>query len=323
MKTNRILEENGFTKEGEYCGDNAAYADSEAVTINESLISQAIDNCLERTETAIGESEATKAEITANPVCYEDASAAVNVSIDDVNSKRQASTRPEGGSEEKGKRKYVHNTVAEVSGNNQSYILNGFGIRTVLFYLIAFLFNNDLVGKRIQFFTDGHTILNKTIIKCFAWYSNIGIILDWYHLVKKCKEQLSMGMKGRDVRNEVLRQLMPLLWLGLTDRAILLLSKLNDANVKNQSAIKKLIAYLERNSAYIPSYATRKELGLTNSSNRGEKANDLIVSARQKDNGMSWSKTGSVTLAALTALKRNNEFMSWFENREIELKFAA
>jgi len=35
------------------------------------------------------------------------------------------------------------------------------------------------------------------------------------------------------------------------------------------------------------------------------KANDLIVSGRQKDNGMSWSKTGSVTLASLTALKRN------------------
>ena len=27
------------------------------------------------------------------------------------------------------------------------------------------------------------------------------LILDWYHLEKKCKEQLSIGMKGRDVRN--------------------------------------------------------------------------------------------------------------------------
>jgi len=323
MKTDRILKENGFTKEGEYCEDNPAYADNKPVTINESIIGQATDKCLERIEAAIGKSEEIKTEILSNPVCYEDASSAVNVSIDDVNSKRQASTRPEGGSDEKGKRKYIHNTVAEVSGGDQSYILNGFGIRTVLCYLIAFLFNNDLIGKRIQFFTDGHTILNKTIIKCFAWYSNVGIILDWYHLVKKCKEQLSMGMKGRDARNAILRELMPLLWLGLTGRAILLLSELNDADIKNISAIKKLIAYLERNALYIPSYAIRKELGLRNSSNIGEKANDLVVSGRQKDNGMSWSKRGSVALAALTALKRNNEYMRWFNNREIEFKFVT
>jgi hypothetical protein len=39
----------------------------------------------------------------------------------------------------------------------------------------------------------------------------------------------------------------------------------------------------------IPVYAVRRQLGLRNSSNRGEKANDLLVAARQKHNGMSWS----------------------------------
>ncbi len=63
--------------------------------------------------------------------------------------------------------------------------------------------------------------------------------------------------------------------------------------------------------------------GLRNSSNIGEKANDLVVSDRQKHNGMSWSKAGSVALASLSALKRNNEYMRWFQKREIEMKFAA
>ena len=81
-------------------------------------------------------------------------------------------------------------------------------MKTVLSYLIAFLFNNGLTGNRFQFFTDGHTILNKAIIKSFSWYKNIGIILDWYHLEKKCKEQLSMALKGREIRNQVLEQLM-------------------------------------------------------------------------------------------------------------------
>ncbi len=51
--------------------------------------------------------------------------------------------------------------------------------------------------------------------------------------------------------------------------------------------------------------------------------NDLIVSERQKNNGMSWSKPGSIALASITALKRNREAKNWFENRKIEFKLAA
>ena len=201
--------------------------------------------------------------------------------------------------------------------------MNGYGIRTVLCYLTAFLFNNSLIGNRIQFFTDGHTTLNAIIIKCFAWYANIGIILDWYHLDKKCKEMLSMGMKGRDLRNAILEGLLPLLWLGLTDLAIALLSDIENAEIKNMTVIEKLKKYLQRNKPYIPCFAIRKELGLRNSSDRGEKGNDLVVSDRQKHNGMSWSKEGSVALASLTALNRNKEYMKWFKKRVVEMKFAA
>jgi hypothetical protein len=51
--------------------------------------------------------------------------------------------------------------------------------------------------------------------------------------------------------------------------------------------------------------------------------NDLLVSHRQKHKGMSWSVTGSSALAALEALKRNNEYQYWFEYHEIQLKQAA
>ena len=87
--------------------------------------------------------------------------------------------------------------------------------------------------------------------------------------------------------------------------------------------MKKLVEYLKRNTPYIPCYAIRKELGLCNSSAIGEKMNDLIVSDRQKHNGMSWSRDGSVALASITALKRNNESKKWFEEQEIDYKLAA
>jgi hypothetical protein len=81
--------------------------------------------------------------------------------------------------------------------------------------------------------------------------------------------------------------------------------------------------YLERNTPYIPCYAIRKKLGLRNSSSIGEKMNDLIVSSRQKHNGMSWSKDGSVALATITSLKRNRENNKWFEERELNYKLAS
>ena len=51
--------------------------------------------------------------------------------------------------------------------------------------------------------------------------------------------------------------------------------------------------------------------------------NDLIVSNRQKHNGMSWSKSGSVALATVTALKRNNESDKWFREKKLNFKLAA
>jgi hypothetical protein len=57
------------------------------------------------------------------------------------------------------------------------------------------------------------------------------------------------------------------------------------------------------------------------SSNRVEKANDLVVSDRQKHNGMSWSESGSTSLATVTSTHLNNEHMSWLLNQEITFQF--
>jgi hypothetical protein len=40
-------------------------------------------------------------------------------------------------------------------------------------------------------------------------------------------------------------------------------------------------------------------------------------------NGMSWSKSGSVALASVTALKRNKECDRWFEKHQLNFKLAA
>ena len=313
-RTRRILEKNGFSEDGVYHGNNPEYARNQPATLNEEKIREAAEKCI---------ADDIREEALKNPVCYEDPEKTTNVSIDDVNVKRQEESRQKGGRSEERKLKYVHNTIAHVSNEDGAYTLNGYGIRTVLYYLIAFIFNNGLIGSRLQFFTDGHTTLNNTIFKCFNWFKNMGIILDWYHLEKKCKEQLSMAMKGRIVRNDTLERLLPLLWNGLTDKAIALLEGLECNQIKKESVLQKLVEYLYRNKPYIPCYAIRKQLGLRNSSNIGEKMNDLVVSERQKHNGMSWSKPGSVALASLTALKRNRETKTWFEKQSLDFKLVA
>jgi hypothetical protein len=315
-KTTQILKRHQFEEDGTYQDDSKDCSSAKAVVIPERKIKEAA---------AALDTHYSVEELLSNPVAFEDASESVNIAIDDVSVKRQSETRRKAPKpvEESNQRKYVHHTVIRIDKEQKRYSLVGAGIKEAIRYLIAFLLSNGLRGYRFQFFTDGHKVLNDTISSCFSWYRNWGIILDWFHLVKKCKELLSMAMNGRIVRNEILRQVMPLLWHGLTDKAIGLLKGIEAEKVKNDEKLSKLIAYLERNKEMIPCYAIRKSLGLRNSSAIGEKMNDLIVSSRQKHNGMSWSKIGSLALAALTTAKLNGESQVWLTKRRLKFKLAA
>lgn len=312
-----LLVKNGFSEDGTCEDIKPEYNNEQPVTIPKEQVISAIDKCCQDKDISVEI-------ILSNPVPYENSESSTQISIDDVNVKKQEEFRPGGIKSERGKRKFIHNTIAHISKKDVGkYVLNGHGIKNVLLFLTAFLFHNGLINDRIQFFTDGHKMLNDTIFKCFSWYKNIGIILDWYHLEKKCKEQLSLALKGRFIRNEILDKLKPLLWYGLIDEAVVYLEEIDKDSIKAMEKLDKLIKYLRRNKPYIPCYAVRKELGLCNSSAIGEKMNDLVVSNRQKHNGMSWSKAGSVGLATITTLKRNKENDKWFETKGLNFKLAA
>jgi len=262
------------------------------------------------------------AEMKSNPVLYEDPAQSTNVSLDDVSVKRQKATRKERPDPDQ-EHQYVHNTIAHIAHAGKSYLINGHGVVNVLWLVLAFLLHNQLLTYNLIFFVDGQRTLYTAILCAFAWLKAVQIILDWYHLEKRCKEQLSMALQGRVMRNALLEQLRPCLWNGCVDRAIALLQSVEPTQIKNHKALADLIGYLERNRPYLPCYSVRKRLGLRNSSNRGEKANDLVVSERQKHNGMSWSKPGSVALAAVTALVRNQEYKRWFQTHTLSFSFSA
>ncbi len=226
-------------------------------------------------------------------------------------------------STEAGKSKKIYTTVAHVQTPIGERIFAGATVLSTCLLVMALLVANNMLGMNWTFFVDGQRSLQQLILRLFAWQGSLQLILDWHHVDTKCQEQLSRALNNRHARNDVLKELLRLLWYGNLDGAIAYLRQVEHKYVKSADDIEKLVGYFERNRQHIPCYAARKKLGLRNSSNRGEKANDLVVSFRQKHNGMSWSQQGSFALSTLDTLVRNDNHQQWFEERTVDFSLAA
>lgn len=330
----RILREEGFDEK------TLTPTEKRAATAPQHLAPDVVDAALRE----VAPDEQTLQGMRKNPVKYEDPSVAANVSIDDVLAKKQKEHReqrrrmeaevdspapsdpsarqpgPEASEDEK---KRVHTTVAHVTMLNETRVFASAGVLSTCLLVVAFLARNQQLGSNWMFFVDGQRSLQDLLLRVFAWQGTMQLILDWYHLVKKCKEKMSLAMNNRHVRNDAVKRILRPLWYGDVDTAIVILGQLDAKHVKSVEAIKGMVGYLERNRSYIPCYAARKKLGLRNSSNRGEKANDLVVADRQKHKGMSWSQTGSSALATLQALVCNDNHGLWLEKHAVDFHLAA
>lgn len=264
---------------------------------------------------------------------YETAGQSVYVHIDDVGVKKQKQHRNKKSSDHKAvenqedaaknKRPMVENTVARIEHAGKGFTLTGRSVMEVLRFVLAFLLNNDLLGLNIKVCTDGLRSLQNAILIFFSWHPHLTLLLDWFHLVKKFKEDLSLACKGREIRNQHLKPLLTLLWFGLIDQAQLYLAAIPVADIKDSQVIDRLRAYLERNRKWIPCYAMRSKLKLPNSSNPVERCNNQVTAKRQKHQGMSWSENGSYSLTALNAVTVNHVTKQWVENRTIPFVLLA
>lgn len=319
--TKDILYDNNFNESGAPNSEVAAkkYApDKRKMDISQKIIVQKINDYNK------DKPDSLKIPMDEQEHFYEDIDNTVNISIDDVCVKKQKDERPK--DKEKGddsKTHYVRNTIVHIEKSKEKYWLNASSTVKVLPMIIAFLLYNNSLKNYLIFFVDGEQSLHKAINKVFSWCKYFGILLDWYHLSEKCKMELSLALKKKDFRNEILEKVEQQLWLGKIDAASDVLKSIPKDNIKSESNIERLIGYFERNREYIPCYALRKSLGLRISSNKAEKANDLLVATRQKHNGMSWSENGSVSLATISTLYKNNEQNRWYEKSQIQFKFAS
>jgi hypothetical protein len=264
---------------------------------------------------------------TYNPADYEANS--VNISCDEVGVKRQTESRP--AIEGKVQPKKVDNPVIHIEVKNKidnpkansssSYVLNGTSVLSIFKILLGFLCMHNLLDTTVVFFADGARNLNLIISSMFS-FLKVKIILDWYHLRKKMEESLSTVCNSRDYRNETLQRVMPLLWRGDLDATISVLKSMDMSKVKDKTTLDYLYSYFERVRNYIPNYMLRETLGLRNSSNRGEKSNDIIVANRQKHNGMSWSDDGSTSFASTSSVIYNQELENWINTGSLSFQLV-
>ena len=136
------------------------------------------------------------------------------------------------------------------------------------------------------------------------------MIVCWYHLAKRCQQDLSRACRGRDHRGAVAAAVLGALWHGRVEEALEVLRS-RSGEMKNGEALEELIGYLEARRPYLPDYEARRRAGLWIASNRVEKFNDWSVSARCKHQGMEWTEAGVVALATLVAARRNGELPAW------------
>lgn len=153
------------------------------------------------------------------------------------------------------------------------------------------------------------------------WFEGLGVspkamVVCWWHLRKRCYEQMSSAGGPKDRRRAFEKELLGRLWNGEVGDAIELLRGATGW-VRNPQAVAELIGYLEKRRAYLPDYQQRQGAGLWIASTRVEKFNDWAVSGRCKHRGMSWSPEGVLALATLEAARRNGELDAWRRDREL------
>jgi hypothetical protein len=154
-----------------------------------------------------------------------------------------------------------------------------------------------------------------------TWFEGLALsgkamIVCWYHVTKRCYEDLSGAGFTKERREEIDRHLLGLLWEGRVGAAIEWLRGCRD-EARKPDWIDGLIGYLEKRRPYLPHYKARKEAGLWIASTRVEKFNDWSVSQRCKWRGMSWTPAGVVGLAVLEAARRNGELAAWRQGRKL------
>lgn len=213
------------------------------------------------------------------------------------------------------RRRFNELRTARVVTTQGSRYLSGTGdsFLTVLLVMVLLCAGRQ---RMVLLLADGaRWIRNWFAALCAVWTTST-MILDWFHLRKRCTELGSMICHGRQAKAALLGPLYRELWRGEVDAAIARLEAYRP-HARNAERLEELIQYLHDRQPYIPNYRQRRRDRQYIGSAHAEKANDLIVAQRQKGAGMHWSLQTSDALAALRTLMLNGGWDRYWRHREV------
>lgn len=277
-----------------------------------------------------------------------DSSQVAFVSIDAVLVPEQAAEHVRGGRPEmRADRSYVKHWDVRVDADGESMYLTSTSEADAYLLLMGALVSSGLITRRLVFMVDGESKISASIERWFRPWEH-EVYLDWYHLKKKLEELLSVACVARRVRDpdaetEVYaigprkgqpkpRQKMaslsrlyaraasPIAWEGNAAALALFVRCIPAEDVKSERYRQDLLTYIANKEAIFAPWSLRRLLGLKNSSNGVEAANQMVVSARQKDSAlMFWRERGSGALATCEATHRNGASDLWFGEGRVSL----
>ncbi len=154
------------------------------------------------------------------------------------------------------------------------------------------------------------------------------LILDWYHLHHRSYQVATQVCRDKPTRVRFLGTMGRLLWRGDMDGAIAAAEAFRaeakaPSDPRRPAPLDEWIAYLEARRASIPCYRERHRQCPYIGSGHAEKANDLLVARRQKNQGMHGSEETSVALMRLRTLRLNGDWDHYWHQRQTPSLLAA
>jgi len=218
------------------------------------------------------------------------------------------------------KRQFHELRTARVATAEGFRYLSGTGAEFLLVLWVLLL----LCGAQqrgVTLVADGARWLREFFVARLASLPKAKLVLDWFHLCKRCRELTSMIGRDRTARRALYRAVRKLLWKGEVAESLALLEGYR-GQAQSETRLEELIAYLQSREASLVNYREawmkRQYIG----SGGVEKGNDLIVARRMKRRGMHWSLETADSLAALKTLWLNHGWDRYWGRREV-LRLAA
>jgi hypothetical protein len=213
------------------------------------------------------------------------------------------------------RRRFNELRTARVVTTQGARYLSGTGERFLTLLLVMVLL---CAGRQrlVVLVADGARWIRAWFVALQAVWTRSTMILDWFHLRKRCAELGSMICYGRKAKAALLGPLDRELWQGEVEAAIARLDAYRP-QARNLERLDELIEYLRDRQPFIPNYRQRRRDRQYIGSGHAEKANDLIVARRQKGTGMHWSVDTSDALAALRTLMLNGGWDRYWRHRQV------